>query len=179
MSAARHLVVCGGNGFVGTLSYPPNLPLGPRSPPYFLLCPNLYSLYLYSPFPLGSRICKAAVAHNYRVTSLSRSGQPDWKALWSLSSPPEWASQVEWHKANVFDPSTYSDKLDGASAVVHTMGILIEEDYKGVLTGKEPIISGLKKAFNNREVDRGKQLTYESMNRDSGKVLGYLSQDIC
>lgn len=48
------------------------------------------------------------------------------------------------------------------------MGILIEEDYKGVLTGKEPIISGLKKAFGNREVDRGKQLTYESMNRDSG-----------
>jgi len=63
------------------------------------------------------------------------------------------------------------------------MGILIEEDYKGVLTGKEPIISGLKKAFDNREVDRGKQLTYESMNRDSGMVpprlLGYLSQDIC
>ncbi|KAF8430212.1 hypothetical protein EV426DRAFT_580454 [Tirmania nivea] len=141
MSAARHLVVCGGNGFV------------------------------------GSRICKAAVAHNYRVTSLSRSGQPDWKALWSLSSPPAWASQVEWHKANVFDPSTYSDKLEGASAVVHTMGILIEEDYKGVLTGKEPIISGLKKAFDNKEVDRGKQLTYESMNRDSAITLAKTAID--
>lgn len=190
MSAARHLVVCGGNGFVGTLSHSPNLPLSPRrvpldagSLPTSYCAPASTHLYLYSPFLPGSRICKAAVAHNYRVTSLSRSGQPDWKTLWSLSSPPEWASQVEWHKANVFDPSTYSDKLDGASAVVHTMGILIEEDYKGVLTGKEPIISGLKKAFDNREVDRGKQLTYESMNRDSGMVpprlLGYLSQDIC
>ncbi|KAF8423576.1 hypothetical protein EV426DRAFT_117672 [Tirmania nivea] len=51
------------------------------------------------------------------------------------------------------------------------MGILIEEDYKGVLTGKAPIISGLKKAFDNKEVDRGKQLTYESMNRDSAITL--------
>lgn len=116
----------------------------------------------------GSRICKAAVAHDYRVTSLSRSGQPDWKALWSLSSPPEWASQVEWHIANAFDPPTYSDKLEGASAVVHTMGILIEEDYKSVLTGKESIVSGLKKAFDSREMDRGEQLTYEKMHRDSG-----------
>ena len=102
------------------------------------------------------------------MTSLSRSGAPDWQALWSLPAPPEWASKVEWHRANVFDPSTYSEKLEGASAVVHTMGILIEEDYKGVLTGKEPIISGLKKAFDNREKDRGAQLTYECMNRDSG-----------
>lgn len=102
------------------------------------------------------------------MTSLSRSGAPDWQALWSLPVPPEWASKVEWHKANVFEPSTYSGKLEGASAIVHSMGILIEEDYKGVLTGKEPIISGLKKAFDNREKDRGAQLTYESMNRDSG-----------
>lgn len=123
------------------------------------------------PILSGSRICKVAVAHNYRVTSLSRSGAPDWKALWSLSSPPEWASNVEWHKADVFEPSTYSDKLEGASAVVHTMGILIEQDYKGVLTGKEPIIAGLRKAFDSREKDRGNQLTYESMNRDSGTFL--------
>ena len=57
--------------------------------------------------------------------------------------------------------------------MVHTMGILIEEDYKGVLTGKEPVISGLKKAFDNREKDRGPQLTYESMNRDSGSQFNF------
>ena len=107
------------------------------------------------------------------MTSISRSGPPDWPSLWQLPSAPAWASQVDWHKADVFDPNTYSDKLSNASAVVHSMGILIEEDYKGVLTGKEPIISGLKKAFSSGERDKKKekQLTYEAMNRDSAIIL--------
>jgi hypothetical protein len=48
------------------------------------------------------------------------------------------------------------------------MGILLEAEYKGVLQGKEPIVSGLKKAFwDGAEGKPG--LTYEAMNRDSGK----------
>lgn len=57
------------------------------------------------------------------------------------------------------------------------MGILLEADYKSVLSGKESPIAGLKKAFDSargtshnplREEGGDVQLTYETMNRDSG-----------
>lgn len=68
------------------------------------------------------------------------------------------------------------------------MGILLEADYKGVLTGKESPVAGLQRAFspmkmgahgNPLERDEGEelkaeekdgQITYELMNRDSGKL---------
>lgn len=68
------------------------------------------------------------------------------------------------------------------------MGILLEADYKGIIQGRESIISGLQKAFSpsklgsqdplqrkeGEELDpkeRDKQLTYELMNRDSGALF--------
>lgn len=68
------------------------------------------------------------------------------------------------------------------------MGILLEADYKGVLQGRESIISGLQKAFSSSKLgsqdplqrkegeelkpkERDKQLTYELMNRDSGRLI--------
>lgn len=70
------------------------------------------------------------------------------------------------------------------------MGILLEADYKGVVSGKESPIAGLRKAFdstrsspNPLERDDGskstnykppeneKQLTYENMNRDSAVLV--------
>jgi hypothetical protein len=68
------------------------------------------------------------------------------------------------------------------------MGILLEADYKGVISGRESPISGLQKAFSNAKghspnpLERkesgdmqpppsGNQLTYEMMNRDSAILL--------
>lgn len=65
------------------------------------------------------------------------------------------------------------------------MGILLEADYKGVLTGREPIVAGLQRAFSSvkqgtnnpldrkdgedlRPMERDGQITYEVMNRDTG-----------
>ena len=65
------------------------------------------------------------------------------------------------------------------------MGILLEADYKGVISGKESIRSGLARAFSAtkggsqnplerkegeelRPQEKDGQLTYELMNRDSG-----------
>lgn len=78
--------------------------------------------------------------------------------------------------------------LQGADYVIHTMGILLEADYKGVISGKESPFSGLAKAFSaakghtpnpleRKEGDELKppssahQLTYEMMNRDSAILL--------
>lgn len=65
------------------------------------------------------------------------------------------------------------------------MGILLEADYKGVLQGKEPVWSGLQRAFSSTKMgsqnpleakedvelkpqEKDGQVTYELMNRDSG-----------
>jgi hypothetical protein len=68
------------------------------------------------------------------------------------------------------------------------MGILLEADYKGVISGRESPIAGLKKAFSPtkgrtpnplqrkegeevRPPESGSQLTYEMMNRDSAILV--------
>lgn len=85
-------------------------------------------------------------------------------------------------------PETYKSFLNGANAVVHSMGILLEADYKGVVQGREPIVSGLQRAFSSSKLgsqnplgrhageplvpkERDGQLTYELMNRDSGLCM--------
>ncbi|KIW49725.1 hypothetical protein PV05_11375 [Exophiala xenobiotica] len=138
---------------------------------------------------LGSRICKSAVARGWDVTSISRSGEPAWSSVTSESTPPPWSKSVNWAKGDILKPTTYTSHLKGADAVVHTMGILLEADYKGVLSGKESVFSGLSRAFSsskagssNNPLDRqpgdelGKgekdgQITYELMNRDSAIAL--------
>ncbi|GLB07939.1 hypothetical protein AtubIFM57258_003307 [Aspergillus tubingensis] len=137
---------------------------------------------------LGSRICKSAVARGWEVTSLSRSGEPRWDTVTGSLNRPSWASSVEWAKADMLKPDIYKPFLNGANAVVHSMGILLEADYKGVVQGREPILSGLQKAFaaskpgsqdplQRREgeplqvKERNGQFTYELMNRDSAVAL--------
>jgi len=74
------------------------------------------------------------------------------------------------------------------------MGILLEADYKGVLTGKESIVSGLSRAFSSTKAgsagnplnrkpgealstgEKDGQLTYELMNRDSAIALAQEAQ---
>ena len=136
----------------------------------------------------GSRICKAAVSRGWSVTSISRSGEPTWSSVSSSTVAPPWAEAVKWTKADVLEPSTYNNDLKGADAVIHSMGILLEADYKGVLQGKEPVVKGLQRAFsatklgseNPLEKDVGDgvrpqekdgQTTYELMNRDSAILL--------
>ncbi|MCJ1384705.1 hypothetical protein MMC17_007823 [Xylographa soralifera] len=137
---------------------------------------------------LGSRICKSAAARGWDVVSLSRSGEPVWSSVTSSAEAPPWSKSVSWQKADLLKPATYQPMLKDADAVVHSMGILLEADYKGVLSGKESIWGGLSRAFSatkggsqnplEREVgeelkaqEKDGQLTYELMNRDSAIAL--------
>lgn len=160
----------------------------------------------------GSRICKAAVSRGWDVTSIrqvhyqpvllcrcctdlrfpvtdlrtSRSGEPKWSSVTASPTAPSWSTSVRWHAADILKPATYTSELDGADAVVHSMGILLEADYKGVLQGKEPVWAGLQRAFSSTKqgsrnpldqkpgqgaesMERDGQVTYELMNRDSGR----------
>lgn len=76
------------------------------------------------------------------------------------------------------------------------MGILLEADYKGVVSGKESPIAGLRKAFDStrsspnplerdsdskssgyKPPENEKQLTYENMNRDSAVLVARAAAD--
>lgn len=129
--------------------------------------------------------------------SLRRSGTPHWSSISSSPNAPEWSANVSWEKGDVLDPSSYTSHLEGADAVIHSMGILLEADYKGVVSGRESPIRGLQRAFSStkagtqnpldlksgetlRPQERDGQLTYEVMNRDTGIVFSplYMSQHI-
>jgi hypothetical protein len=170
-AAKKKLVVCGGNGFLGTHS---------QSTPH--LTQNIANT------PQGSRICKAAAHRGWSVTSISRSGTPHWSSVSSSANPPDWSNDVSWQKGDVLDPASYTQHLDGADAVIHSMGILLEADYKGVVSGRESPIKGLQRAFSTkkegtqnplegkggerlRPLESDGQLTYEVMNRDTGMLM--------
>ncbi len=102
--------------------------------------------------------------------------------------PPSWAHKVSWERADVFKPAMYGALLKGADFVVHSMGILLEADYKGVISGRESPIAGLQKAFSSakghtpnplerkggngfKAPESSSQLTYEMMNRDSAILV--------
>ncbi|CAG8976771.1 hypothetical protein HYALB_00008429 [Hymenoscyphus albidus] len=150
--ATKRIVVCGGNGF------------------------------------LGSRVCKSAVARGWDVTSISRSGEPQWSSVTSSPSPPSWSHKVTWESADILKPSTYAPLLKQADYVAHSMGILLEADYKGVISGRESPVAGLKRAFSATKAgsqnplqrksaedlksqEKDGQITYELMNRDSAITL--------
>jgi hypothetical protein len=108
---------------------------------------------------------------------------------------------VTWHKANIFHPPSYTSLLSGADAVVHSMGILLEADYKRIVSGQESPLAGLARLFGStsrpgyhrnplekessssseasepatadpsKQEGSGGTLTYELMNRDSAILL--------
>ncbi|KAJ6263268.1 hypothetical protein Dda_1829 [Drechslerella dactyloides] len=169
MATQKCLAVIGGNGFLGKQKL----------------------LHSHAPTPC----IMAAIQRNWKVISLSRSGEPDWKHSSQNGNRPDWAENVTWVSADVFEPATYKSHLTSADAVVHSMGLLLEADYKGVLQGKENPITGLRKAFQESgnpwpksenplekvppSSDAGSEstsseakqpLTYERINRDSALI---------
>ncbi|PNY27923.1 Uncharacterized protein TCAP_02164 [Tolypocladium capitatum] len=138
---------------------------------------------------LGSRICKYAVARGWDVTSVSRSGEPRWDTVTSSPDTPSWSHEVSWERADILRPATYAPLLGGADYVVHSMGILLEADYKGIVSGRDSPVAGLQKMFSSSSAGRGVnpldrkpredikpsdpklQFSYEVMNRDSAVAL--------
>lgn len=65
----------------------------------------------------------------------------------SSASPPAWSHKVAWERGDIFRPAQWVSLLRGADYVVHSLGILLEADYKGVISGRESPFSGLARAF--------------------------------
>ncbi|PWN51891.1 hypothetical protein IE53DRAFT_385722 [Violaceomyces palustris] len=112
---------------------------------------------------LGSSISKHALAKGWKVISISQSGKP-YTSPTSSHNRPQWSKSpnIRWHSADALRPETYKDLIDQCDAVVHTVGILLESDYKP--RGGKGLLESLGGALNG--VARGWGLT--SGGRDGG-----------
>ncbi|GAA6003201.1 hypothetical protein JCM10207_001797 [Rhodosporidiobolus poonsookiae] len=125
---------------------------------------------------VGSSVARKAVARGWTVTSVSRSGAP---FRTPAGHAPSWVDKVQWHRGDVFRPSSYSALLADSDAVVTTLGVLFERDYKTDSPGQG--VSPLKVVRNVLESAAGgrgnpldrqaRERSYERINRDSALTL--------
>lgn len=63
---------------------------------------------------IGSEICKMASEQGHEVVSVSLHGRPE--------SEEAWVDRVAWVAADILDPESWRQHLDGCEAVVHCVG---------------------------------------------------------
>lgn len=73
---------------------------------------------------VGQALLKAALAEQFQVVSISRSGKP-------ISNEP-WMDQVEWLSADVFDPKKWAEVIQPKDYVIDSIGILFEKKAQGI-----------------------------------------------
>ncbi|CAD6637070.1 HN1_G0029340.mRNA.1.CDS.1 [Saccharomyces cerevisiae] len=122
---------------------------------------------------LGKRICQEAVTLGYQVVSVSRSGKaPHSNEL----NDKQWMQEVQWTAADIFKPDSYHELLNNAANVVHSLGILLEnENYKQTLS-KSPTYDSKSRLLSfgagpNPLKKSNPYFTYEMMNKQSAIIL--------
>ncbi|CDK27093.1 unnamed protein product [Kuraishia capsulata CBS 1993] len=125
---------------------------------------------------LGRAICKEAIQRGWTVNSVSRSGKP-------VQSNEPWVEKVNWVKGDVFQPKTYESVLKTSDAVVHSLGLIWEnQDYKKLInlesSGASNPLKTLAQAFQVFTSSKGsnpmeKEVfnTYDGLNHQSAIVL--------
>ena len=86
------------------------------------------------------------------------------------------AWKVSWHAASAFTPAAYASLLPETTAIVHTIGVLFEDNgYKTALRqGNLPEllkISARSATNSSNPLKAGGQGSYESMNYESGEAI--------
>ncbi|CAD6565326.1 MAG: hypothetical protein CYPHOPRED_005370 [Cyphobasidiales sp. Tagirdzhanova-0007] len=128
----------------------------------------------------GSSICKAFVERGWAVISLSRNGEPSYPSR----TKPAWAEKVEWIRGSAFDDAALRSLMPSVTAVVHTLGILLETDYKsgglsslalGVAKGLQENYQSYRRHANPLAVQTDSPArtegAYEKINRDSAEAV--------
>ncbi len=72
---------------------------------------------------IGAEICRVAALAGHPVISLSRSGPP-------VHLPPNFPP-VTWAKGDVFQPEGWRHHLVGCAAVIHSLGVIAEDQAHG------------------------------------------------
>ncbi|KAI5286360.1 hypothetical protein KEM52_002029 [Ascosphaera acerosa] len=113
------------------------------------------------------------IAHPPPAARASRTGEPDWRTQFHEREKPRWAKHVEWAKADLLQPGSYKGLLDGRDAVVHSMGILLEANYKGFVSGKEGAFGVVRRLLKKQaEVGANEKpgVTYNEINKGSAET---------
>lgn len=76
---------------------------------------------------IGSEICRVAVENGHEVVGFGRSGEP---GLLPVKHP--WVRKMEWRACDVFDTGAWTDALDEADAVVHSIATIQNDPSRGI-----------------------------------------------
>ena len=119
---------------------------------------------------LGRKLCEVGVELGYTVTSFSRSGKPPSK------SQGKWVDQVSWKLANIFDPQTYREELQQYGTVVHSIGLLFEnQSYKKTMNSNFGFLQDIQNLANTvkgkNPMEKNRFNTYGAIQRDSAVLL--------
>ncbi|KAG5437860.1 hypothetical protein PCANB_000575 [Pneumocystis canis] len=105
---------------------------------------------------LGRHICKTAIQKGWTVTSLSRRGTPE--DIQQGSDLSRWLQKVNWCKGDLKDDILMKKHVKDCTAIVYSVGILLENKYKYLLSGKNFFPSTFQSFEEN--------LSYNLLNRD-------------
>ena len=101
---------------------------------------------------------------------------------------PSPRTQVDWQRADALDPASYAHLLRGTTAVVHTLGTLLEDRrYKAALNGGD--VGGLLSAALGRvrdglggganPLEEKTPGGYDELNRDAGASFVFSERYHC
>lgn len=123
---------------------------------------------------VGSHLCQEAIQSGWKVTSLSRHGHPA-----SLQSQP-WSHKVNWITGDVNDPSKYMEELRNSDAVVHSVGMLLENpNYQEMALRPVSFLTKCLQSYSRSPAASNEEprRTYEQVNRDTALVLAAAAAD--
>ncbi|KAJ2702886.1 hypothetical protein H4218_000598 [Coemansia sp. IMI 209128] len=114
---------------------------------------------------LGQAICHSALARGWEVLSLSRHGSPKKILARDAQGNPS-ADRVEWIRGDALEPESFREHLAGCTAVVHTVGVLLENDYKHMVN------------LGSASSSSHGSTTYERANRDTALSVARVARTI-
>ncbi|KAJ1766931.1 hypothetical protein IW140_004697 [Coemansia sp. RSA 1813] len=124
---------------------------------------------------IGQAVCSNALARGWKVLSLSRHGGPG-KALDRAASTGSSTNTVKWIKGDALKPETYKEHLVGCSAVVHSVGIIMEANYKKFINlGYNTTASQNTTTFESANRDTALSVARAARNIDGLSTIVYMS----
>lgn len=117
---------------------------------------------------LGQEICKQALLKGLTVHSASRGGNPP--KIKGLDG--DWVNHVQWHRADLKEPSSYMKQLKKMDHIVHSVGILFEHNYKPLLSSPmTEVPKVLMNQLKNPRMAPTPEMSYEAINHRSATSL--------
>ncbi|KAJ2236111.1 hypothetical protein H4R99_005469 [Coemansia sp. RSA 1722] len=114
---------------------------------------------------VGQAVCHNALSRGWEVVSLSRHGAPVRSTI--IAPVADTNKGIQWVRGDALRPETYKHHLSGCTAVVHSVGVLMENSYKKLVSiGSSGAVSSQEAA------------TYEKANRDTALSVARAAREV-